>query len=118
MLNRKAISNCNIKILNIKGYKTFKGDIKDYVEKFVISSARKSLYSRSIFSDIIDYLDENKIALPDYNYLNTLIGKTIEFEMWRVGKIVQDNLDDTTHLLFENAFVRNDELYDIGAIKR
>lgn len=118
MPSRKAITKSHTKIMDIMGYKPLKGDVKAAFENFVVSSARKSLYPRSIFSDMIDYLDENKVALPEYSYLNTLIGKTVESEMRRIGKIVQDNFNDATHLMFENIFLKNAEIYDISAIKR
>lgn len=116
--SRKTIAEINAKVLNLMGYRLLKGKAKKDFESFAVMSVRKNLHPATIFSDLIDFSDENKVALPDYNYLATLIGGVIESEVKRLGNIIAQNLDKTTAALFDNVFNKRGGINDLSNLKR
>jgi TnpA family transposase len=111
------ITSCNNKVLSLTGYKPFNKQNKNILKEFVQFTVRKTLNPRTIFSDIVDFLDDEKIELPGYSYLQKLIGSNIEIEHKRMGKIVKKKLMPANVKLFDN-LTKDDDIYKVRLIKR
>lgn len=104
------------KILKLTDHKIFDDVSERSLKKFSEEASRRNLKPRAIFSEILDYIKEARLEVPDYTFLCDLIGMTIADEHKRLGKIVFDMTKDCES--FFDRFLRNSDNFSFSSVKQ
>ena len=87
------------------------------VEK-AIQLARRDVTATFILTELIVFLNAEKIVRPGYTTLQTIIGDALTAERCRVEQLVEETLDETTRAALDQPIVREDTLSELAAIKQ
>jgi len=105
------------KILALYGYRTCNAVERiQLVEKalqFVKISA-KPIY---LFQMLIHYLENHRIVVPGYSFLQDIVSQALATERKRITEIIERSLDKNTRAVLDELYVNRDGVYAITALK-
>lgn len=87
------------------------------VEK-AIQLARRDVTATFILTELIAFLNAEKIVRPGYTTLQTIIGDALTAERRRVEQLVEETLDEAACGALDQLLVREDTLSELAAIKQ
>ena len=71
-----------------------------------------------VFRELIDYMRQQRIAIPAYSYLQNMIGKILQQEQSRLISVAQDHLTETDRAALNKLLSNPQGLYEITRLKR
>ena len=91
LINARKRDN-NKKILNLGGFSEFGIGNNQQVVQYAISLASRLINHATIFTELITYLNNQKIIVPPYTVMQDLITMVINIEERRLGNIINEHL--------------------------
>ena len=105
-------------ILKIFKYNSFAEDAKKIVEEKTLISVKICAKPKFLFKDVVFFLEEKRIILPSYSFMQKLISKTLLTEESRLIDIIEKNIGNDFVLELDNLIhLKNDDYYEITSIK-
>ncbi len=80
--------------------------------------ASRDVTATFILTELIVFLNVEKIVRPGYTTLQTIIGDALIAERCRVEQRVEETLDEATRAALDQLIVREDTLSELAAIKQ
>ena len=83
-----------------------------------IQLARRDVTATFILTEMIAFLNAEKIVRPGYTTLQTIIGDALTAERRRVEQMLEETLDEAARAALDKLIVREDTLSELAAIKQ
>lgn len=105
------------RILSLLHYQSYNVKTQKYLQDHAKHVAGICVEPRYIFDDCIDYLAQNKVAIPGYSHLQRIISAAIAVEQTRVQSIVSLNISSGLSA-FINGFLDDNSKLPLSALRR
>nr|BFD33545.1 Tn3 family transposase [Pigmentibacter ruber] len=105
-------------ILDIFKYKYFDKKDLEILEEKALNLVKISAKQKYIFRELFNFLDENKIIIPRYSYMQDFISKILLSEESRLINIIEENIDiGFSNELNKLIQLKQDKTYEITSLK-
>ena len=88
----KSINNKGV--LKLFGFAEFGNKNKNKIIDYAITLARRIVNQITIFTEVMSYLNEQRIILPPYTVMQDIVSMVITLEEKRLGNIINEHLPD------------------------
>ena len=117
--NHKTRLNHQKKILALTGYRSFDNCNSEDLTNHIYLQVKSYKNPRLIFTEMIDYLLLNKIALPSYRQFVNIISYQIQKYKSEIQKCLSSCLDSQTKMQLDSLLHQNnDQHYTLRFLKR
>ena len=99
-------------------YRLWSPEFLTRVARWTVHIVRRDVTPGFIVTELVAYLNEQKIVRPSYTTLQTLIGDALSYERTRLGKLIAEMLDDSAKNALGQLLVREDTLLGLAALKQ
>ena len=104
-------------ISNFYNYRLWSKDFTDQLYKFVVKTSKKDISISFILTELLQFLNNEKIIRPGYSILQQIISKAINTERERLGDIITKALNEQTKPLLKQLLSRDDVLSYLATLK-
>jgi TnpA family transposase len=80
--------------------------------------ARQDVTPTFILTELIVFLNNQKIVRPGYTTLQTIIGDALTYERNRLEQLIDEIIDESARTEFKKLLIREDTLSELAAIKQ
>jgi TnpA family transposase len=105
-------------ILNLCRYRPCEELERKMLEGKAAQLAKVSSKPIYLFRELLQYLEENKIVMPPYTYLQDAIGKVLQQEQRRLIQFMKSRLNEANVKTFNSLLDNPQGLYEITLLKR
>ena len=88
----KSLNNKGV--LKLFGFAEFGNKNKNKIIDYAITLARRIVNQITIFTEVMSYLNEQRIILPPYTVMQDIVSMVITLEEKRLGNIINEHLPD------------------------
>lgn len=106
------------RILELCSYHDFDEVWKSNLQEKAKQSVRISSKPLSIFKDLLDYLEREKVVLPSYSTMQKIISKTLIEEKERLCAVAQKHITNDIDRTLEELFSREENIYLLTLVKK
>lgn len=105
-------------IVSLFGYRLWSQDFIQDLKRFSAQVALRDVTPSFMVSELIAFLKEQRMVRPGYTTLQTIISEVLVDERKRLGRILNEMLDDSAKEALQRLLVREDTLSELAAIKQ
>ena len=105
-------------ITGLFGYRRWSAEFLPLLARQAAQAARRDIAPGFIVAELIAFLSGQKIVRPGLTTLQTLISETLSAERKRIGRLLDERLDDTAKAALQQLLVREDGLSGLAALKQ
>ena len=105
-------------IIALFGYRFWSSEFLPQLAHRAAQAVKRDVSPNFIIAELITYLKEQKIVRPGYTTLQTVISEALSSERNRLGKLLDDMLDESTKETAQQLLLREDTLLGLAALKQ
>ncbi|HFD3737944.1 TPA: Tn3 family transposase [Pseudomonas aeruginosa] len=106
------------KICALYGYQPWSSSLSSQLEQQAVHIARRDVTPNFIATELIIWLNDQKMIRPGYTTLQELVSRALSDERKRLGCILNDTLDDATIADINKLIERDDTLSQLTVLKQ
>lgn len=106
------------KIWALYGYQPWSSSLSSQLELQAAHIARRDVTPNFIATELIIWLNDQKIIRPGYTTLQELVSRALSDERKRLGCILNDTLDDATIAELNKLIERDDTLSQLAVLRQ
>jgi len=105
-------------IIKFFGYKTCSESEEIFLSAYLSQIVKRGINIKFILTELIAYLNKNKIIRPGYTTLQDIISEALQVERNRLGALIIGALDKETEIDLKQLLIRDNALLELAALKQ
>ena len=105
-------------IMQFYGYKYCSQNEEVFLSVYLSQIVKRGINIKFILSELLTYLNKNKIIRPKYSTLQKIISAILQAERTRLGTLIIGTLDKETEIALKKLLIRDNTLSELAALKR
>ena len=105
------------KILVLYGHRACDAAERTHLAEKALQIVKVSAKPIYLFQALIHYLENHRIVVPGYSFLQDIVRKTLATERKRITEIIERSLEKNTRAALDELYVNREGVYAITALK-
>jgi len=105
------------KILVLYGHRACDAAERTHLAEKALQIVKVSAKPIYLFQTLIHYLENHRIVVPGYSFLQDIVRKTLAIERKRITEIIERSLEENTRAVLDKLYVNREGVYAITALK-
>jgi TnpA family transposase len=106
------------RIAKLFGYRLWKADFLQQLAQQVAQIVRRDVTPGFVATELVIWLNENKIIRPGYTTLQELVSEALSTERQRLSCLLSEELDESAETALKQLLVRDDTLSQLAVLKQ
>jgi hypothetical protein len=117
-LTKHEIYTQRNQIIQLLEYRLFSKDEEIYLSTYLSQIVKRGVNIKFLLTELLAYLNKNKIIRPGYTTLQDIISKTLQTERERLGALITGALNEEVTVALKQLLVHDSTLLELAALKQ